>query len=306
LLEELRQEFSVNKLYLRENSGAKMSNYSFVGLKNKACVITGGGGIIGNSLAIVMAEVGVKLAILDLIKDAADETAAKIKSDYAINAIGVSADVLDKRSLEEAKSVINTKLGSIDILINCAGGNSPKATTAYEFITSENINELEKTFFGLEIEGFRKVFDLNFLGTVLPTMVFTKDMIENHSGSIINISSMNSYRPLTKIPAYSAAKSSINNLTEWLAVHFAKMNVRVNAIAPGFFLTNQNRFLLIDEKSGKLTARGEKIISHTPMGKFGQPEDIQGTLLYLVSDLSKFVTGIVVPVDGGFNAYSGV
>jgi NAD(P)-dependent dehydrogenase (short-subunit alcohol dehydrogenase family) len=283
-----------------------MNNYSFEGLKNKVCVITGGGGIIGNSLATAVASAGVKLAILDLNKDAADKTVERLKSEFAIDALGVGADVLDKKSLEEAKSFINSKLGSIAVLINCAGGNSPKATTAHEFITSANIGELEQTFFGLEIEDFRKVFDLNFLGTVLPTMVFTRDMVQNQSGSIINISSMNSYRPLTKIPAYSAAKSSINNLTEWLAVHFAKVNVRVNAIAPGFFLTNQNRFLLIDEKSGKLTARGEKIISNTPMGKFGQPEDIQGTLLYLISDLSKFVTGVVIPVDGGFNAYSGV
>jgi NAD(P)-dependent dehydrogenase (short-subunit alcohol dehydrogenase family) len=283
-----------------------MNNYSFEGLKNKVCVITGGGGIIGNSLATAVASAGVKLAILDLNKDAADKTVERLKSEFAIDALGVGADVLDKKSLEEAKSFINSKLGSIAVLINCAGGNFPKATTAHEFITSANIGELEQTFFGLEIEDFRKVFDLNFLGTVLPTMVFTRDMVQNQSGSIINISSMNSYRPLTKIPAYSAAKSSINNLTEWLAVHFAKVNVRVNAIAPGFFLTNQNRFLLIDEKSGKLTARGEKIISNTPMGKFGQPEDIQGTLLYLISDLSKFVTGVVIPVDGGFNAYSGV
>ena len=171
---------------------------------------------------------------------------------------------------------------------------------------NENINQLEKGFFGLDVEGFRKVFDLNFLGTVLPTMVFTKDMIDSGKGSIINISSMNAFRPLTKIPAYSAAKASINNLTEWLAVHFAGVNIRVNGIAPGFFLTNQNRFLLTDEKTNQLTPRGNKIISNTPMGRFGEPDELQGTLLYLVSDLSKFVTGVIIPVDGGFNAYSGV
>jgi NAD(P)-dependent dehydrogenase (short-subunit alcohol dehydrogenase family) len=191
------------------------------------------------------------------------------------------------------------------VLINGAGGNAPTATTQLEFLSTENLDELSKGFFGLDIEGFRRVFDLNFLGTVLPTMVLAEDMA-GRGGSIINISSMNSYRPLTKIPAYSAAKAGINNLTEWLAVHFAKLNIRVNAIAPGFFLTDQNRFLLTDKETGKLTARGNRIIDGTPMGRFGEPEELIGTLLYLISDLSKFVTGVIIPVDGGFNAYSGV
>jgi NAD(P)-dependent dehydrogenase (short-subunit alcohol dehydrogenase family) len=198
------------------------------------------------------------------------------------------------------------KLGNVDILINGAGGNSPKATTKNEFITDENVNSLNDAFFGLELEGFQKVFDLNFLGTLLPTMVFAKEMVERKSGVILNISSMNSFRPLTKIPAYSAAKASINNFTEWLAVHFAKVNVRVNAIAPGFFLTNQNRFLLINEKTNELTPRGKKIIDNTPMGKFGEPEDLIGGTLFLLSDVSGFITGIVLPIDGGFNTYSGV
>lgn len=278
----------------------------FNDLEGKVAVITGGAGIIGLSLSKGLAQAGVKMAILDINKELAEKAASEIKKELGTDAIGVDCNVLIKESLIKAKEEVNQKFGKINILINCAGGNSPKATTAFEYITKESIGELDKTFFGLDIEGFKKVFDLNFIGTILPTMVFAKDMIETGSGNIINISSMNAFRPLTKIPAYSAAKASINNLTEWLAVHFAKVNIRVNAIAPGFFLTNQNRFLLIDEKTGDLTARGKKIISNTPMDKFGEPEDLQGTLLYLVSDFSRFVTGVTIPVDGGFNAYSGV
>jgi len=215
------------------------------------------------------------------------------------------ANVLEKESLIKAKEQINAEFGKVDVLINGAGGNAPTATTAAEFITSENIGDLSKTFFGLNLEGFRSVFDLNFLGTVLPTMVFAPDMLER-GGSIVNISSMNSFRPLTKIPAYSAAKASVNNLTQWLAVHFAKVNIRVNAIAPGFFVTKQNEFLLIDEKTKGLTPRGNKIISGTPMGRFGKPEELIGALHFFCSDISKFVTGVVLPIDGGFSAYSGV
>ncbi len=283
-----------------------MNNYSFEHLKNKICVITGGGGVIGSAITKCLAAVGVKIAVVDVVKELADKAAQNLKSEFGSEAIGVEANVLDEDTLKRAKSEVNKVFGKIDILINCAGGNSPKATTQVEFIEKENLNELEKTFYGLSIEGFRKVFDLNFLGTILPTMVFTKDMIEKGEGSVLNISSMNSFRPLTKIPAYSAAKASVNNFTEWLAVHLAKVNIRVNAIAPGFFLTNQNRFLLIDEKTGNLTARGNKILTSTPMGKFGEPEDLQGAVLYLLSDLSKFVTGVVIPIDGGFNVYSGV
>lgn len=279
-----------------------MNPISFDDLKDKICVITGGGGVIGSSIGLGLASVGVKTVILDIFQESADKAAAMIKKETGTTSIGVVANVLDKESLIRAKEIINSKLGSIDILINGAGGNSPKATTKNEFITPENKNELEGSFFDLDIEGFEKVFSLNFQGTLMPTMVFAKDMIDRESGVILNISSMNAYHPLTKIPAYSAAKSSINNFTEWLAVHFAKVNIRVNAIAPGFFLTNQNRFLLLDEKTSELTARGNKIITNTPMGKFGNPEDLQGAVLYLLSDISKFVTGIVVPIDGGFNS----
>jgi NAD(P)-dependent dehydrogenase (short-subunit alcohol dehydrogenase family) len=246
------------------------------------------------------------MAVTDLMPELAISTAAEIQKKHNTQALGVECNVLDKESLQKAKQIINKDLGPIDFLINCAGGNSPKATTQVEFMDRTNVGNLEKTFYGLDIDGFRKVFDLNFLGTILPTMVFTLDMIEKGSGVVLNISSLNSFRPLTKIPAYSAAKASINNFTEWLAVHLAKVNIRVNAIAPGFFLTNQNRFLLIDEKTGNLTARGNKILNGTPIGKFGEPEDLNGAALYLLSDISKFVTGIVIPVDGGFNAYSGV
>jgi len=192
------------------------------------------------------------------------------------------------------------------LLINGAGGNSPKSRTKEEEIDKSKPVEFERNFFGLDISGFDWVFNLNFKGTVLPTMVFARDMIEKGQGAILNISSMNSFRPLTRIPAYSAAKASINNFTQWLAVHFAKAGIRVNAIAPGFFLTNQNRFLLVDEKSGQPTARGKKIIASTPMGRYGKTEELQGTVLFLLSDLSAFITGVIIPVDGGYNAYGGV
>jgi NAD(P)-dependent dehydrogenase (short-subunit alcohol dehydrogenase family) len=275
-------------------------------LKDKICVITGGGGVICSAIAEGISRHGVKCAIVDLDLEMAKKTAADIELRTGAKAIGIQGNVLDRQSLINAKAEINNSFGKIEILINGAGGNSPKATTVDEFISDSNIDKLERTIFGLDIEGFQKVFDLNFIGTLLPVMIFARDMIEAKKGVVLNISSMNSFRPLTKIPAYSAAKASVNNFTEWLAVHFAKAGVRVNALAPGFFLTKQNRFLLTDEKTGELTARGHKIISGTPMGKFGQPEDLIGTVVYLLSDMSKFVTGVTIPVDGGFNAYSGV
>jgi NAD(P)-dependent dehydrogenase (short-subunit alcohol dehydrogenase family) len=283
-----------------------MTKISFDDLKGKVCVITGGAGVIGISLVRALASVGTKIAIVDINEELAQKVAGEIAAEYNAEIIGVKANVLDKESLEAAKNSINNQFGPIDLLINGAGGNSPQATTQAEEINEKNIDNLESTFYGLQMEGFDKVFALNFKGTVLPTMVFTRDMLEKRKGSVLNISSMNSYHPLTKIPAYSAAKASVNNFTEWLAVHLAKVGIRVNAIAPGFFITSQNRFLVLDEKTGGYSERGNKIVTNTPMGKFGEPDDLQGATLYLLSDLSSFVTGIVIPVDGGFNAYSGV
>ncbi len=279
--------------------------YDIPGVKNKVCLITGGAGVIGTSLGLGLAEAGAKVAIVDFNLERAKEVAEFINQKTNGNAIGVFANVLDRKLIEDSKQEVNNKLGPIDVIINGAGGNAPTATTKEEFVTQGSLNDLSGTMLGLDIEGFRRVFDLNFLGTVLPTMVYATDLMKN-GGSIINISSMNAFRPLTKIPAYSAAKAGINNLTEWMVVHFAKVNIRVNAIAPGFFVTDQNRFLLYDKETGKLTARGEKILSNTPFGRFGEPDELTGTLLYLISDLSKFVTGVVIPIDGGFNAYSGV
>jgi len=283
-----------------------MKKLSFDDLNGKVCVITGGAGVIGISIIKALASVGTKVAIVDLNEDLAKEVAADLSKEFNAEIIGIKGNVLDKESLENAKMRINDQLGPIDLLINGAGGNSPQATTQLEQIEETDLANLEKTFYGLQMEGFDKVFALNFKGTVLPSMVFTKDMLGKKSGVVLNISSMNSYHPLTKIPAYSAAKASVNNFTEWLAVHLAKVGIRVNAVAPGFFITNQNRFLVIDEKTGEYSARGNKIVTNTPMGKFGDPDDLQGAALYLLSDLSAFVTGIVIPVDGGFNAYSGV
>ncbi|MCW3787060.1 SDR family oxidoreductase [Plebeiibacterium sediminum] len=275
-------------------------------LSNKVAVITGGGGVLCSTMAKSLASQGVKTAILDLNLEAAQKVASEIENEYNVKSIGISANVLDKESLNSAKKVINEKLGTIDYLVNGAGGNAASATTQAEFLTDEYLNNLDDTFFGLEMEGFDKVFALNFQGTLLPSMVFAMDMLDKKAGSIINVSSMNSYTPLTKIPAYSAAKAAINNFTQWLAVHFAKTGIRVNAIAPGFLLTNQNRFLLIDEKTGEATPRGEKIIRNTPMERYGEPEELTGTMLYLLSDWANFITGVVIPVDGGFSAYSGV
>ena len=277
--------------------------YSFEDLKGRNCVITGGFGILGMALTRGLAEAGVNLAVISRSADnpAKGEAIAK---EFGVKCLGISASTLDKAALEAARDEIHEKLGKIDILINCAGGNSPKATCAAEQMEKET--ELKDSFYGLDIEGFQFVYDLNFKGTLLATMVFTQDMIEAGKGNVLNISSMNAFRPLTKIPAYSAAKGSINNFTQWYAVHVAPMGIRCKAIAPGFFLTNQNRFLLTDEQTGELKPRGKKIIANTPTHKFGEPEDLVGTMLYLLSDISSFVTGIIIPVDGGYSAFGGV
>jgi len=283
-----------------------MNPISFNDLSGKVCVITGGAGVIGSAMVKAMASVGVKIAIADINKETAERVAAEIALEFEAQVIGVEANVLDKESLIKAKAVINEKLGDIDMLINGAGGNHPTATTKVEQMDENSLDHLEDTFYGLEMDGFDKVFALNFKGTLLPSMVFTTDMLKNKKGVVLNVSSMNSYKPLTKIPAYSAAKASINNFTEWLSVHLAKVGIRVNAIAPGFFITDQNRFLVLDKETGNFSARGQKIVNNTPMGKFGEPEDLQGTTLFLLSDVSSFITGIVIPVDGGYSAFGGV
>lgn len=282
-----------------------MHNDFFEEIEGKVCVITGGGGVIGTTIALNLAKLGAKITILDYQKEQCDNCAQILGEKIGVEVKCIVANVLDKDTLLDARKEINDEYGKIDVLVNAAGGNNPGATTKVEFMTPENFMNFDDNFFGLNMKGFNDVFNLNFIGTLLPTMVFAEDMV-NRGGSVINVSSMNSLRPLTKIPAYSAAKASINNFTQWLAVHLAKVNIRVNAIAPGFLLTKQNEFLLVDKETGKLTERGNKIIDSTPMERFGEPEEMVGTVLYLMSDLSKFVTGTVIPVDGGFNAYSGV
>lgn len=277
--------------------------YSFDDLKGRNCVITGGFGVLGMALTRGLAAAGVNLAVISRSADNPSRGEA-IAAEFGVKCLGISASTLDKAALEQVRDLIHEKLGKIDILINCAGGNSPKATCAAEQMEPDT--ELKDSFYGLDIEGFQFVYDLNFKGTLLATMVFTQDMIEAGKGNVLNISSMNAFRPLTKIPAYSAAKGSINNFTQWYAVHVAPVGIRCNAIAPGFFLTDQNRFLLTDEKTGELKPRGKKIIANTPTHKFGEPEDLVGTMLYLLSDISSFVTGVVIPVDGGYSAFGGV
>ncbi len=266
-------------------------------LQDAVAVITGGGGVLCSTMSKALASVGVKVAVLDIVVELAQHVVEEIEEGGG-KAIAVQCDVLSKDSIEKAADVVIDRFGQVDILINGAGGNKKEATTSQEL-----------SFFDLPPNAVQWVFNLNLLGTLLPSQVFGKRMVERGEGVILNISSMNAFRPLTRIPAYSGAKAAVSNFTQWLAVHIAQEyspKIRVNALAPGFFLTDQNRFLLKDEKTGELTPRGRQIIDHTPQARFGDPEDLLGAMFWLLSPASQFVTGVVVPVDGGFSAYSGV
>jgi len=275
-----------------------MSNLEkWFNLSGRIAVVTGGGGVLCGAMCRVFGQVGVKVGVLDLNEEAAQRVVDDIAAEGG-EAIAVQCDVLDKASLKAARDAVVARFGRVDILINGAGGNNPQATTS-----------AEQPFFDLPTDAIRWVFDLNFLGTLLPSQVFGRLMAEQGEGCIINISSMGAFRPLTNVVAYSAAKAAVSNFTQWLAVHMSQNysdKIRVNAIAPGFFLTQQNRFLLVDEATGELTERGRRIIEHTPMGRFGVPEDLISTVLWLSSPGSAFVHGRVIPVDGGFSAFSGV
>ena len=268
--------------------------YNFSG---KTAVITGGTGVLGGEIACALVGCGANVVVLDRNPNLPDYLRKPLDAGPGKYMVAY-ADVLDRTLLESALEIISAAFGAIHILVNGAGGNHPQATT-----------NQERTFFGLPREALDFVFDLNLVGTILPSQVFGQAMAAQREGVILNLSSMSAFTPLTRIPAYSVAKAGVSNFTQWLAVHMAQEyspHIRVNAVAPGFFLTQQNRFLLTDEQTGELTDRGRKIITHTPMARFGQPEDLLGTVLWLLSPASAFVTGIVVPVDGGFSAYSGV
>lgn len=272
---------------------------------DKVVVITGGAGVLCSVFTKALAEAGAKVAILGLHPEKAEKLAEEIRAS-GYEATGFGCNVIDKESVEKCHQEILKIYGPCDILINGAGGNHPKATTDEEFFDTSRFEQGNKGFFDLDLEGFNSVFGLNFTGTLIPTQVFTKDMITQPGGVILNISSMNAFTPLTKIPAYSAAKAAVSNFTKWLAVYFSKSGIRVNAIAPGFFSSDQNKTLLWNP-DGTPTARANRILSHTPMGRFGEPSELLGTVLWLLDNrASSFVTGIVVPVDGGFSSYSGV
>ena len=279
-----------------------------VDLSGKVAVVTGGGGVLCSAMSKALAECGAAVAVADLKLESAQRVVDEILASGGW-AIAVACNALDKASLEAANAEVERALGPVSILINGAGGNHPKGTTAAEYLNPDDLlneNRDFMTFYDLDPKGVEFVFNLNFLGTLLPTQAFTKKMAQNRSGVVINVSSMNAFRPLTKIPAYSAAKAAVSNFTQWMAVHMAKAGIRVNALAPGFFLTDQNRALLTNP-DGSLTPRSDKILAHTPMGHFGEPADLIGALLWLVSDKAAgFVTGVVVPIDGGFSSYSGV
>lgn len=274
-------------------------------LDNKVAVVTGAGGVLCGIFAKTLAKAGARVAVLDLNEEAAEKVAEDIRKDGG-TARSYRANVLDKECLADVHRMVSEDLGPCDILINGAGGNNAKANTDKEYYQKGDIDKDTISFFDLDAKGVEFVFNLNFIGTLLPTQEFAKDMLDKEGCNIINISSMNAYTPLTKIPAYSGAKAAISNFTQWLAVHFSKTGIRVNAIAPGFFVTKQNQRLLFNE-DGSPTARTAKILAATPMERFGEAEELNGTLLFLLNnDAASFITGVVIPVDGGFSAYSGV
>jgi NAD(P)-dependent dehydrogenase (short-subunit alcohol dehydrogenase family) len=277
-----------------------------VDLTGKTAVVTGGGGVLCSRFAVALAASGAKVALIGRTRAKTEAVADEIKEAGGI-ALSVQGDVLDQNSMQAARDLIIEELGPCDILINGAGGNSPKGTTSKEnFNKADLLDSSLVTFFDLDPQGIENVFNLNFLGTLIPTQIFARDMINRSGAVIINVSSMNALKPLTKIPAYSGAKAAVSNLTQWLAVHFAPVGIRVNAIAPGFFVSDQNHALLF-QPDGSPSDRARKILNMTPMGRFGEAEELVGTLLWLVHQPSSgFVNGIVVPVDGGFSAYSGV
>ena len=273
-------------------------------LSGGVAVVTGAGGALCGTLSRALGQVGVKIAVLDLHADNAEATAEAIRSAGG-EAHAFACNVLDEKQLQECYEEIKTLWGAPDFLINGAGGNDPRGTTTNEFFEAGDLDDPSLTgFFDLEFEGFQFVFSLNFLGTFLPTKIFARGMAEKQSGSIVNISSMSALTPLTKVSAYSAAKAAVANFTRWLAVHFSHAGIRVNALAPGFFMTEQLRFLHIDQETGEYTPRAKKVLAHTPMGRYGEPEELVGTVIYLLSDASRFVTGTVIPIDGGYSSYT--
>jgi len=273
-------------------------------LSGKIVAITGGGGELCGAIAEALGAMGVKVAVLDINLEKAEARCLAV-TQFGGTSKAFRCDVLDTAQLRECYKTISSLWGAPDFLINGAGGNDPRGTTSEEFHTpASSSGAVTQSFFDLDPAGFRQVFDLNFMSAFLVTQAFCRGMVEKGRGSIVNISSMNAFTPLTKIPAYSAAKAALSNFTRWLAVHFSRTGVRVNALAPGFFMTEQMKFMNIDQKTGELLPRAHKIIAHTPMGRFGQPDDLIGTLVWLLSDASSFVTGVVVPIDGGFSSYS--
>jgi NAD(P)-dependent dehydrogenase (short-subunit alcohol dehydrogenase family) len=271
-------------------------------LSGRSVVITGGGGGLCGALARALGGIGMRVAVLDLKEQSARQTADAVTAAGG-EALAFGCSVLDESELAGVNRQITEKWGAPDCLINGAGGNDPKATTDVEFLETAEPGFLEgANFLNIDMEGFERVLRLNFLGTVIPSKVFSRGMVQRGSGSIVNISSMSAVVPLTKVPAYSAAKAAVANFTKWLAVHYSHAGVRVNAIAPGFFMTEQLRFLHRDQKTGEYTPRAKKVVAHTPMGRYGEPEELVGTVVWLLSDASRFVTGDLIPIDGGFSS----